>query len=230
MKNFNFVDVMKFYFNEKQIKKIIITKLLIIGCGGLGSNIANILIRTGYQRLILVDYDKVEIKNLNRQQFLPSDEGKYKVTALKSKLLLINPSAKIIAINKKLDKNSLKDIIKKYNIDITIEAVDKVDSKIMIFETLFSLKKILITASGIAGFGDVENIKIIRKKYYTIIGDLVSRCGCCNKCYPDKEGCNSRERLIKEGKCYMPLAPKVSVVAAMQADEVLRRTLIKESE
>jgi len=222
MKNFNFVDVMKFYFNEKQIKKIINTKLLIIGCGGLGSNIANILIRTGYQRLILVDYDKVEIKNLNRQQFLPSDEGKYKVTALKSKLLLINPSAKIIAINKKLDKNSLKDIIKKYNIDITIEAVDKVDSKIMIFETLFSIKKILITASGIAGFGDVENIKIIRKKYYTIIGDLVSQCGCFDNSYSQ----NSRKKLIKEDKCHIPLAPKVTIVAAMQADEVLRRTLI----
>jgi len=226
MRKFDFTDVIKFYFTKEQIKKIIKTKVLIIGCGGLGSNIANILVRTGYRRIFLVDYDRVEKRNLNRQQFLFSDIGKEKVFALKEKLLLINPKVSITSINQKLENKSLENLIKKHKIDIIVEAVDKVQYKTMIFETALKMKKVLITASGVSGFGDPENIKIIRKKYYTIIGDLVSRCGCCNKCYPDKEGCNSRERLIKEAKSYMPLAPKVTIVAAMQADEVLRRTLI----
>jgi len=221
----NIDKIFNLYFTKEQIKKITKTKVLIIGCGGLGSNIANILIRTGYKKIILIDYDRVELKNLNRQQFMPDDVGREKVYALKEKLLKINPCAKIKAINKKICSKSLKTIIKKYRPNIVVEAVDKEWVKIMIFETVHKLKKELVTASGLAGWGDIENIKIIRKERYTIIGDLVSRCGCCDECYPDKKECNSRENLMKEGKCHMPLAPKVTAVAAMQADEVLRRTL-----
>jgi len=227
MKDFNFLDVISNYFTKNQIKKIIKTKILIIGCGGLGSNIANILIRTGYKKIILVDYDKVEFRNLNRQQYTFSDIGKEKVYILKENLLKINPSADILPINQCLNNESLVKIIKKYKPDIIVEAVDKVASKIMIFETALKMKKYVITASGVAGFGDIENIKIIRKKNYTIIGDLISACGCCDECYPkDNKECNSRKTLIRKGKCKMPLAPKVTIIAAMQADEVLRKTLL----
>ncbi|MGC8729031.1 MAG: sulfur carrier protein ThiS adenylyltransferase ThiF [Elusimicrobiales bacterium] len=194
--------IFEIYFDKEQIKKIRNSKILIIGCGGLGSNIAHILLRTGFLNLTIIDFDSVELKNLNRQNFLPSDIGKPKVYVLKSNLLKINPKAKIKALNKKINENDLKKIIGKYEPDIVVEAVDKEETKMFIFETAVKMKKKLITASGIADFGDVENIKIIRKKDYTIIGDL--------------------KKSIKEFK---PLAPKVCVVASMQADEVLRRVL-----
>ena len=230
MKGFNFTDdVMKLYFKDEEKEKIKKTKILIIGCGGLGSNIAIILTRVGHDNIIIVDYDKVEMKNLNRQQFFYNEVGKSKVHSIKERLLMINPDIKITAIEKKLTRKLLEKIIKKHKPDIIVEAVDKIKSKAMIFETALSMKKIVITASGVAGFGDIENVKIIRKKDYTIIGDLSSRCGCCDECYRGKKECDLKKTLIKKGKIHMPLAPKVSMIASMQADEVLRRTINNET-
>ncbi|MEF3280103.1 MAG: sulfur carrier protein ThiS adenylyltransferase ThiF [Elusimicrobiota bacterium] len=217
-------EIFRIYFSSRELKKISKAKIMVIGCGGLGSNILNILVRTGFKNFVIVDYDMVELKNLNRQFYFPEDVGKNKVEITKKRLLKINPEANIIAINKMLNQKLLSKIIKDYNPDIVVEAVDKEWAKKMVFETSLKLKKVVIMASGVAGYGDIENVKIIRKKEYTIIGDLISRCGCCDECYQEK-GCNSRDKLIKEGECHIPLAPKVIAVASMQADEVLRRVL-----
>jgi sulfur carrier protein ThiS adenylyltransferase len=195
-------NIFSYYFNRDEIKKIRGAKVLIAGCGGLGSNLSNILIRTGFINLVLIDYDTVELKNLNRQFFFKSDAGKKKVSALKKNLLKINPAARIKAINKKLDEKSFEKIIKEENPDIIVEAVDLDETKKFIFETSLRMKRFVVMASGIAGYGDCENIKIIRRDNYTIVGDL-----------------------IKSVNDFKPLAPKVSVVAAMEADEVLRRVL-----
>ncbi len=216
-------EILKMYFTKKELDKISKAKILVIGCGGLGSNILNILVRTGFKNLIIVDYDVVELKNLNRQLYFPDEVGKKKVEVTKQRLLKLNPFLNIVAIDERLDENKLILIIKKYNPDIVVEAVDKEWAKKMIFEISLKLKKVVIMASGVAGYGNIENVKIIRRENYTIIGDLVSRCGCCDECY-GINGC-SREKLIKEGLCFMPLAPKVTAVAAMEADEVLRRVL-----
>ncbi len=223
MSNIN--NIFNLYFSKEQIERIRKTKVLIIGCGGLGSNVSNILVRTGFINFTIIDFDKVELKNLNRQQFFTSDIGKNKVDVLKKNLLEINPELKIKSINKELDNKKLENIIKTYDPDVVIEAVDKEYTKTMIFETTLKMGKTLITASGVAGYGDVENIKIIRKRSYTLIGDLVSRCGCCNECYSYKGTECNIEKSLKKGEYKVPLAPKVIVVAAMQADEVLRRVL-----
>lgn len=195
-------NIFSYYFSKDEIKKIRRAKVLIAGCGGLGSNISNILIRTGFIDLVIIDYDRVEIKNLNRQLFFRSDAGKKKVLALKKNLLKINPEAIIKAIDKKLDEKNFEQIVKDENPDIIVEAVDLDETKKMIFETSLRMKKFVVMASGIAGYGDCENIKIIRRDNYTIVGDL-----------------------IKSVNDFSPLAPKVSAVAAMEADEVLRRVL-----
>ncbi|MCX7641028.1 MAG: sulfur carrier protein ThiS adenylyltransferase ThiF [Elusimicrobiales bacterium] len=220
MKKNSINKIFKLYFSKKELSKIQRAKIMIIGCGGLGSNIANMLIRTGFLNIILIDYDKVELKNLNRQQYYPNDIGKFKVKVLRKRLKEINPLANIYSINDIMNEEKLKKLIKKYNPDLIVEAVDKEWAKVMIFETALKMSKKVITASGLAGWGDVENIKIIRNKKYTIIGDLVSKCGCCSEC-------NFNENKLHKTKsnCKMPLAPKVSAVAAMQADEVIRRIL-----
>lgn len=103
---------------------------------------------------------------------------------------------------KRLILKKLTEIIKRYNPDIVVEAVDREEVKQLIFETSLLHNKVVITANGLGGFGDCENIRIIRKKRYTIIGDL-----------------------LKSIKDFKPLAPKVTAVASMQADEVLRRVI-----
>ncbi len=190
------------YFSKEELKKINKTHLLIIGCGGLGSNIANILLRCGFKKIILVDFDLVSFKNLNRQFFFQNQCGKKKTEALKENLLKINQKTDIKTINEKIDEEKLEKIIKKNKIDIIIEAVDDENTKKMIFEKTLTLNKRVVSASGVAGFGDTENIKIKRGKNFSLIGDMK-----------------------KSVQNYKPLAPKVCAIASIQADEVLRMVL-----
>jgi tRNA A37 threonylcarbamoyladenosine dehydratase len=80
---------------QRQIRK---TRLLVAGCG-IGSTIAETCLRLGFQHLTLVDKDQVEAHNLNRQNFTAGDVGTQKVDALAKRLLAINPSASIRAVN-----------------------------------------------------------------------------------------------------------------------------------
>ena len=87
----DFKTVSQHYFTQGQIRKIENTKLCIAGCGGLGSNIAHMLVRCGFRKFVLMDYDVVEMKNLNRQFFFPDQEGLLKTDALVQNLRMINP-------------------------------------------------------------------------------------------------------------------------------------------
>jgi len=200
MKDFSRIQL--YYFSKQELAKINKTKLLIIGCGGLGSNIANILVRTGFSDIVLADFDRVEMKNLNRQLFFPSQQGEKKVLALKKNILKINPHAKVKTIFCKIYETNIAKIIIKEKINIIIEAVDNEDTKKMIFEEALKLKKKIVSASGVAGFGDCEKIIIKRGKNFVVVGDMT-----------------------KSIKDFKPLAPKVAAVAAIQADEVLRMVL-----
>lgn len=201
----NFDKTLLGCFSRKELEKIKKTKLLIIGCGGLGSNAAEILIRTGFSDLVLTDFDVVNAENLNRQNFSFTQCGMKKVVALKKNLLKINPWAKIKTICEKVDGKKLREIIFREKTDVIIEAVDVTETKKIIFEGSLKLKKRVVAASGVAGYGDCENIKVKRGKNFSVIGDM-----------------------IKSTKDFKPFAPKVSAVAAMQADEVLRMVLDNE--
>lgn len=198
----NFERMLLQYFSKDELYKIKQTRLLIIGCGGLGSNIVNILVRSGFSKFILIDYDKVELKNLNRQIFFMEQCGIKKVIALQENLKKINPDLEIKIICKKINRNNLKEIIIKEKPDIVIEAVDAAEIKKIIFEFCLEMEQKVICASGVAGYGDCENIKIKRNKNFVIVGDM--------------------KKSIDD---YKPLAPKVTAVAAIQADEVLRMVL-----
>jgi sulfur carrier protein ThiS adenylyltransferase len=191
-------DVMlKNYFDEKMLDKLSRVKILLIGCGGLGSNVAVMLIRSGIKNLTIVDFDEVDILNLNRQNYFLHQVGEKKVLALKDTLFKINPHANIAAKNIKIDESNLDELILQH--DIVVEAVDNEFTKTLIFKKAQKHNKKVVLASGVAGFGDCENIKIKRGKNFSIVGDFVTS--------------------INEKK---PLAPKVMAVAAIQADEVLR--------
>lgn len=114
----------------------------------------------------------------------------------------INNEIKIKLINKKISGCDLKTIILKEGPDIIVEAVDGAMTKETIFNECIKIGKKVVCASGVAGYGDCDKIKIKRGKNFTIVGDMV--------------------KSINE---YKPLAPKVTAVAAMQADEVLRMVL-----
>lgn len=147
----------------------------ICGLGGLGSNIAVMLARAGIGKLILADFDKVEISNLNRQQYKLSQIGEYKSAALCKNLKEINPFITLEAYTAAITPDNAEEILS--CADIVCEAFDKAENKAML--TNFVLEnmpdKYLVAASGMAGFDSANKIKTrrISKRFY-LCGDCVS--------------------------------------------------------
>jgi len=143
---------------DKIIKKLQESSIGIAGLGGLGSNIAISLTRAGVGHLILIDYDKVEKSNINRQYYFLDQIGNFKTNALKKTIKKINPKMQVNTKNIKLKKGSMHSPFK--NVDLIIEALDDAQTKTdFIEEILLKLpKKPIIAASGVAGYGNSDRI------------------------------------------------------------------------
>ncbi|MDO8963989.1 MAG: sulfur carrier protein ThiS adenylyltransferase ThiF [Coriobacteriia bacterium] len=147
----------------------------IIGCGGLGSNAAAMLLRSGVRSLVLIDFDRVEESNLNRQLFFRDQLGRPKTEALAETLLRIDPEARLTLVTQKMDALCLADVVR--GADVIIEAVDTAEGKAMIAGSCSDAfpDVPLISASGLAGDGPANEIvtQRIGEDFY-LVGDLTS--------------------------------------------------------
>ncbi|MBE0661664.1 MAG: sulfur carrier protein ThiS adenylyltransferase ThiF [Bacteroidales bacterium] len=177
----------------------------IAGCGGLGSNCAMALARVGIGRLIVADFDVVSNSNLNRQYFFNDQIGMLKVYALKENLLRVNADVKVNAFDLRLCSNDILEVFS--DCDVIIEAFDLAKMKQMIIETvlMFMPDKYIISGMGLAGWGDNNLLK-------TAFHDKLIVCG-------DGE--------IEISETLPPLAPRVGIVAHMQANMALELLLGK---
>lgn len=180
-------------------------KIGIAGAGGLGSNIAVSLTRAGIGKLVVADFDKVEPSNLNRQQFFMQQIGLPKVEALAQNLQKISTFTQIEKHQLKLSRENIPDIFSK--VDILIEAFDKAEMKQMLIETWLSEfpDKPIIVASGLAGWGKNELLHTRKINNLYICGD--------------------EQTELKSG--ISPMAPRVAIVANMQANLALEILLRK---
>ena len=149
----NHDDVKRYiaHINLKKIgsfgqKKIIDSKVLIIGIGGLGSPVATYLASSGIKNIALVDHDKIDISNLHRQILFNEDDiNKFKVNVAEKKLKKINSKIKIKRFHTKIDSNNINKIAKKY--DLIIDGTDSFKSKLLINDYCYKNKKILISGA-----------------------------------------------------------------------------------
>ena len=119
-------------FSEQNLKALQSKKVLIIGVGGVGQHISTYLVTNGIENITIVDFDKVEISNLNRQILLSEEDiGKSKVDVVKRALNAKNGDAKIKNINVKLDKSNVSDIITR-EYDVVVDALDNWEGKFLI--------------------------------------------------------------------------------------------------
>lgn len=189
----------------KKLKK---AKVCILGLGGLGSNIAVLLARSGIGYLKLIDFDVVEASNLNRQQYRISHIGIKKTEAIKTIIKEINPFVEIDTLDIKVDRENILSVVE--DIEIVVEAFDRAETKAMAIEELLTNKnKIVISASGMAGLGSANEIitRKIRDNFY-LIGDSYSD-------YEEYSGI---------------MSTRVMLCAAHQANVVLRLILGEENE
>ena len=173
----------------------------ICGLGGLGSNIAIALARAGIGKLILIDFDRVDITNLHRQQYKADQIGRYKTEALADNLREIAPYIELETHTERITEDNAITLLK--GADIICEAFDDAECKAMFTNTLLSemYDKYLVAASGMAGMGTVNSIRTrkITSRFY-LSGDETSD--------------------VSDGLGLV--APRVALCAAHQAHTVLR--------
>lgn len=147
----------------------------VCGLGGLGSNISIALARAGIGKLVLIDFDRVDVSNLHRQQYKATQVGMLKTEALYENLSEIAPYAEIEIHSVKMNVENMADLIK--DCSVVCEAFDNAEAKAAIADVVTERfpEKYLVSASGMAGFGPSNAIKTrkITDKFY-LCGDGVS--------------------------------------------------------
>ena len=155
--------------------KISSTTVGICGLGGLGSNIAIALARAGVGKLILIDFDKVDITNLHRQQYKVSQVGMYKTEALKENLTEINPYLETEIHTVCVTEENAKELL--IDCAIICEAFDNAECKAMLTNLVLEemTDKYIVAASGMAGMGSANSIhtRKVTKRFY-LCGDEIS--------------------------------------------------------
>ncbi len=172
----------------------------IAGTGGLGSNCAAALARCGIGTLVISDFDIVERSNLSRQFYFTDQIGMMKTIALRENLLRIRPELTVIALVEKLNRDNIPVIFK--DCHVIVEAFDSAEMKETLIETVQEyLPGIpLVVGSGMAGWGNSNLIKV-RK-----LDSTLYVCG---------------DEISEASDDLPPLAPRVGIVACMQANTVI---------
>jgi len=161
------------------------------------------LARAGVGTLVIADFDTVTLENLDRQYYFREQVGQKKVLALKENISKVNPDIDVQAHDVRLGPDEVVDIFK--NCQVLIEAFDRADQKLMIIETVTERfpDKFIIAGSGLAGYGENNALRTRRLGNLFICGDETSEVS---------------EELP-------PLAPRVGVVASLQANQALEIVL-----
>lgn len=173
----------------------------VAGLGGLGSRVAEHLARLGVGRIVIADFDAVELANIHRQQYFLSDVGRLKSEATLEKLLAVNPYVRVEAHNVRVTRENAPEIFGECS--VLCECFDQAEEKAMIAEAVLSImpKTTLVAASGMAGFGSANEIRTERRmgKFFL---------------------CGDFEHGIEHGEAVT--SPRVALCAAHQATAVMR--------
>ena len=190
-------------------KKILSSKVLIIGAGGLGSPVAEYLSRAGIGSLGIVDDDKVSLSNLHRQSlYNTSDIDKFKVKIAKDKINKINPNTKVTIYKVRLNNNNFKKIINDY--DYIVDGSDNFKTKFLLTDCCLKFKKILVTGAISKFDGHVFTFNFKNKKIP------------CLRCF-FQEFKISDDLLNCESEGI--LGTVAGIVGTIQANEVLKKIL-----
>lgn len=158
--------------SEKIQKKLDKARVAIAGLGGLGSNVAFALARIGVGHLHLIDFDQVDITNLNRQQYFIKHVGMYKTEALAQELKEINPYLHVVTDCVRVSEENLERLFAEEQ--IICEAFDVPEAKALLVNGIMEKypDKILVAASGMAGYGNSNEIKTRKiTEHFYLCGD-----------------------------------------------------------
>lgn len=169
------LQILRQRHGEARQEKISSATVAICGLGGLGSNIAVSLSRAGIGKLILIDFDRVDISNLHRQQYKASQVGINKPDALAENLHEIAPYVTLETHDIRITDQNAFPLLQQA--DIICEAFDDAAAKAMLTNLVLTKmpEKYLVAASGMAGFGSANDIRTRRvSSHFYLCGDGVA--------------------------------------------------------
>ena len=188
-------------------QKLLKSKVLVVGAGGLGSNVLYYLAAAGVGTIGIVDFDKVDLSNLHRQIIhFTEDIGKPKVISAKEKMNKINPEVKIITFQEKLDEKNMERIL--HDFEIVVDGLDNFNDKFLLNDACVKLNKKFVHA-GVVGF-EGQVLTMIPYEF------------ACLRCYfPDGPPEDLRQNCKEVGV----LPTCVGVISTLQANEVMKLIL-----
>jgi len=190
-------------------KKILSSKVLIIGAGGLGSPVAEFLSRAGVGSIGVVDDDKVSLSNLHRQSlYTTSDIGKFKVKIARDKIKKINPNIKVVIYKIRLNNNNFKKIINDY--DYIVDGSDNFTTKFLLNDYCLKFNKILVTGAISKFDGHIFTFNFKDKKVP------------CLRCFFQKSEISDDLLNCESGGILGTIS---GIVGTIQANEVLKKIL-----
>ncbi len=192
---------MDFSLTGPELERLGAVRVGIAGAGGLGSNCAMHLVRSGIRRLVIADFDTVSTGNLNRQFFFADQVGRPKVEALRENLLRIAPDLELELYCCRVDEENAGRIFA--HCEPVVEAFDDAAAKRLLINLMLRAGKTVVAASGIAGWGRSGDMRLqqVGRRLY-LVGDGESAVD---------DGA---------GACH-PTSPRVGLAAAMQANTVM---------
>lgn len=186
------------YLGAAERARIEAARVGVAGAGGLGSNCLAHLVRCGVRRFVIADFDTVSESNLNRQFFFADQLGMPKVEAVAANLRRINPALELELYPERV---TAANAVRRFgNCDITVEAFDDPDAKTMLIRALLPLGRPVVAASGIAGWGRSNAMRVQR------IGKQLYMAG---------------DRATGISEETPPYSPRVGIAAAQQANTVM---------
>ena len=190
------------YLKPEQLALIQSKKIGIGGAGGLGSNCAMMLVRSGFKNIEIIDQDVIDASNLNRQQYFISEIGLPKVAVTQKRLLDINPDAHILIHQAKWHEGNAEGFFKGF--DYIVEAFDVTDWKYRFVQYYAPRFAVIVSGVGMAGLLDKKPMTVKKMGNVYICGD----------------------RSTDSAQGHPPMAPRVTQCAAMMAEIILDLTLI----
>lgn len=189
------------YLKPEELGLIQSKKVGIGGAGGLGSNCAMVLVRSGFKNLEIIDQDLIDASNLNRQQYFTAEIGLPKVTQLKKRLLDINPDANILIHQAKWHEGNAENFFKGF--DFIVEAFDVTDWKHRFVQYYAPRFAVVVSGVGMAGLNEKKAMTVKKMGNVYICGD----------------------RTTDSAQGHPPMAPRVTQCAAMMAEILLDLSL-----
>ncbi len=196
-----FEESLLHYLRKDHLDRIRSVRIGIGGSGGLGSNVALILVRTGFRDLEILDEDRVEPSNLNRQQYTLADLGKRKVMALAARLREINPDLRLSLHARRWTPEDADLFFK--GCSVVVEAFDRAPEKCRFVEAYQGRASFVVSGNGMAGLEEKGEMIVLRRGNIFLVGDQTTDTTAGHP----------------------PLAPRVTACAAKMAEIVLDLTL-----